>query len=395
MRSRSIFLALVLFTQVRCAAPVVLSSREKQQLLTLSPLPPPPPDPTNRWSDDPKAAALGHDLFFSANLSRDGTVSCSTCHKPGMNFTDGLDVAVGLGKGTRHTPGLLNVAHQKWLTWDGRADSLWSQALHPFETPSEMGLTRAEVMERIAADPLLHGKYRSVFGPFPASDQPHEIDKAFAQVGKAIAAYERMLRSDPAPFDRWIERVRAGNDGPTQDFGVDAIRGAKLFVGRARCFDCHNGPTFSDGQFHFIGAPLADDALPTDRGRIDGVARLRQDPFNAAGTWSDDPSGARARVTLATEANPEQWGQFRTPSLRQIDRTAPYMHQGQMKSLEEVIRFYSTLEGAALLDHHSESVLRRLDLSPQETADLIAFLHGLTGDYNSNPPITVPTTRSP
>jgi cytochrome c peroxidase len=386
---------LLALTMVGCTTAAPLTAQEKRQLLSLSPLPAPPPDPTNRWADDPRAADLGRDLFFDARFSADGTVSCATCHRPGRDFTDGRELARGLGDGTRHTPGLANIAQQPWLTWDGRADSLWSQALHPFESPREMGMSRGEIIRIISEDAVLHGKYRGVFGPFPASDDPQGVDRAFAQVGKAIAAYERTIRTRPSAFDRWIERVRRGDESPVEYFGADAVRGARLFVGRARCIQCHNGPNFSDGQFHMIGVPLAGEAMDTDRGRIDGVAKLRQDPFNAAGAFSDDPDGPRAAVTRATEPDPQQWGQFRTPTLRNVARTAPYMHQGQVQSLQEVIRFYSTLEGATALDHHGESTLVRLDLTPQESADLLVFLQCLTGEVEAANPAPAPGTTAP
>lgn len=351
----------------------------KERLLKLGPLPAPPTDPTNRWSDDPKAAELGRWLFHEPRLSRNGEVSCATCHQPELGFADGRSLAKGLGTGARHTQSLLNAAHQRWLTWDGRADSLWSQALHPFESPLEMGLSRGEVIERVRAIEQLRTRYESVFGALPAAEDTKGVQIAFGRVGKAIAAFERRLVTGPAPFDRWLEAVRAGRDAPIDGFGADAIRGARLFVGKADCVRCHAGPLLSDGEFHLIGVPSKDGGLPTDRGRLDGVDRLRKDPYNAAGPHSDDPNGVRARWTAATQPDPETWGRFRTPSLRSAAASPPFMHQGQLASLEDVVRFYDTLEGATSLDHHSERVLEPLGLTEQERSDLVAFLKGVHG----------------
>ena len=356
-----------------------LTPAVRERLLRLGPLPAVPADPTNRWADDPAAAELGRWLFHEPRLSRNGEISCATCHQPDLGFADGRAIAKGLETGTRHTQTLLNAAHQRWLTWDGRADSLWSQALHPFENPLEMGLSRAEVIERVRKIEPLRARYEAVFGKLPSPDDAKGIDVAFSRIGKAIAAFERRLVTGPAPLDRWLDAVRGGSDAPVQDFGPDAIRGAILFVDKADCVRCHAGPLLSDGEFHMLGVPQKDGGLPKDRGRLEGIERLKRDPYNAAGAFSDDPQGARARWTTATAPDPEAWGRFRTPSLRSAAASPPFMHQGQFASLEEVVRFYDTLEGATSLDHHSELVLQPLQLSEQERSDLVAFLKAVQG----------------
>lgn len=356
-----------------------LDQAVRQRLMRLGPLGPAPIDPTNRWSGDERAAELGRWLFHEPRLSRDGSVSCSTCHRADHGFAEPRALARGLGEGTRHTQSILNAAHQRWLTWDGRADSLWSQALHPFTNPLEMGLQPAEVIERIRGIDPLRQRYEAVFGPMPAAADAQATQVAFANVGKAIGAFERRLVTGPSPFDRWLERVHAGDASPIDGFGEAAIRGAVLFVGRADCVRCHAGPLLSDGEFHMIGVPSAGGAAPTDRGRLEGVERLQADPCNAAGRFSDDPDGTKARVTRATRPDPEAWGRFRTPSLRSAAVTPPYMHQGQLATLAEVIRFYDTLEGATSLDHHAERVLEPLGLSEGQRSDLEAFLRGVQG----------------
>lgn len=345
------------------------------------PLGAPPPDPTNRFSESDAAAELGHRIFFDARFSASGTVSCASCHDPGHGFADTKRLAVGEGLGTRHSLGVLNAAHQRWLTWDGRADTLWGQALQPFEAANEMNLPRQRVIELVADDAGLSAGFRAAFGAPPPGKgaSAAEVDAAFAKVGKSIAAYERRLQSGPSPYDRWWTRRAAGDAGADQELGEDQRRGLLLFFGKANCFQCHHGPLFSDGEFHMIGAPTADGGPPRDPGRYAVVDRVRTDPFNAAGPHSDDPQGRQATISASLVNSPDRWGEFRTPSLRNVAQTPPYMHEGQLRSLADVVRFYSTLEGASALDHHREMVLRRLDLTPSERADLVAFLSALTG----------------
>jgi cytochrome c peroxidase len=340
-----------------------------------------PADPTNRFAESVAAAELGHRLFFDARLSASGTVSCATCHEPARGFSDPRPLAVGEGIGPRHSMTVLNAAHQRWLTWDGRADTLWGQAVQPFETAHEMGSTRAKVLGVVRGDAALRDRWRAAFGEDvpPADAGPAAVDAAFAKAGKALAAYERKLTSGPSAYDRWWTRRAAGDAGADEELSEAERRGLALFFGRANCFQCHHGALFSDGEFHNIGMPPRGGGMPNDAGRYAVVERLRDDPFNAAGPHSDDREGAQARISRSLVNSPERWGEFRTPGLRNAAVTAPYMHAGQKATLADVVRFYSTLEGATQLDHHRESVLRRLDLSEREQADLVAFLGALTG----------------
>jgi len=360
------------------------------------PLGAPPPDPTNRWADSEAAAALGHLLFFDERLSASGTVSCASCHLPERGFSDPRPLAVGEAKGPRHSMTVLNAAHQRWLTWDGRADTLWSQAVQPFEVPHEMNLPRERVLAAIAADRHERAAWRAAFGKDPpAEGAPRaEVDAAFAKVGKAIAAYERRLVSGPSAYDRWWTRRAAGDPGADAELTEAQRRGLVLFFGKANCHQCHHGALFSDGEFHNIGVPPPGGGRPTDPGRYAVVDRVREDPFNAAGPHSDDPDGAQARISASLVNGPERWGEFRTPSLRNVAITGPYMHAGQMAGLDDVLHFYSTLEGATQLDHHRELVLRRLDLTGGELSDLSAFLEALTGTPAPEPWGSAPAGRN-
>jgi cytochrome c peroxidase len=386
---------------------IQFSDAERIRILQHSPLPPAPADPTNRVADDPAAARLGQHLFFDPRLSGNGQVSCATCHDPARAFTDGRPIAVGLEEARRNTPSIWNAAHQRWLFWDGRADSLWAQALSPIEDDKEMRGSRLRVARLVHEDPLLRELYAAVFGPLPGllqvpglpddakpipaspQDARHAawmaiseadrdaVNQVWADVGKAIAAYERRLIAGRAPFDIFAEGLREGDATKLEALSPAAQRGLRLFIGRANCRLCHSGPNFSDGEFHNIGMPDRRGGIGRDSGRYAGLEHLAADPFNAAGPYSDHRSGEAAERTRATIRPPETWGQFKTPSLRNVTLTAPYMHQGQMTSLREVLSFYSTLEDAVQAGHHRESILVPLNLSEEETSDLIAFLESL------------------
>jgi cytochrome c peroxidase len=380
---------------------------EVRRILQLSPLGPPPAD-SNRFAADPRAARLGRMLFFDPRLSLDGATSCATCHDPARGFADGRPLPAGAERHGRHTPSLWNVAYNRWYFWDGRADSLWAQALEPLERASELGGGRLRAAWLIAGDPALRSAYEEVFGPppdlgaarllaagGPLSDDPAEVaawgalpaadraavDQVFVHAGKAIGAYERLLVSRRAPFDRFVEALRRGDEATMRAALTPAARrGLRLFVGRAGCRLCHGGPNFTDGEFHDTGVPSRAPGSPRDAGREAGIVLLRASPFNAAGRWNDDPAGPAAQRLEFLADRPETRGRWKTPTLRNVARTAPYMHQGQLRTFEQVLAHYSTLRGAAFADGHRETVLRPLALSDGEIADLVAFLESLTDE---------------
>jgi cytochrome c peroxidase len=259
-------------------------------------------------------------------------------------------------------------------------------------------------------DPELNNRYAKIFGAIPLSlaDLPararpigdsqsveawerltpvdqDRINRVVANTGKSLAAFQRTLRGGPSRFDRWAEAISKGSD-ERSILNASELRGLVLFFGKAECWECHSGPLLSDGEFHNIGIPVAE-GLPRDPGRYDGSLLVREDPFNAAGQYSDDVDGRQAILSRGVKRDPDAWGAFRTPTLRGVGRTPPYMHDGSMPDLESVIRFYSTLEGAVQLGHHQESVLSPLDLDAGEIKDLAAFLRTLAGP---GPNIDVP-----
>ena len=390
-------------------APPTFSERDRARIAKLSPVGLPPLDPTNRFSGDERAARLGQQLFFEPALSRGGEHACASCHVPEKGFTDGRPVAVALGEGTRRTPPLWNLAYGRWYFHDGRADSLWAQALGPLENPLEMGNDRVAVLRVIASRADLREPFEGLRGPlppledaarFPAHARPQRgaepdeasraweamseadreaTNRAFADVGKMLAAYERQLVSRDAPFDRFVEGLLEGDAEKRAALSSSAQRGLQLFLGKGQCRLCHNGPNFTDGEFHGLGLAPRGGGMPTDPGRYAGVERLLADPFNATGPYSDAPEGEAARSLAGLGRTAASWGEFKTPSLREVTRRAPFMHAGQLATLDEVLRFYSTLEGAAPLHQHQEQILQPRDFSEEELADLLAFLASLEG----------------
>ena len=399
---------------------VVFTPDELARVYRRSPLGELPPEPTNRVADSAAAAALGQFLFFDPRLSANGEIACATCHRPERGFSDGQAVAKGLAPGRRNTPTLLNAALNHWFFWDGRADSLWSQALQPLEGPREEGGDRLHIAHLVAADPVLGAAYQRVFGLPPALDDtarfpPHarpdpdprspmtqawqgmapadrtEVNRVFSNLGKAIEAYERKLVSGPSPFDTFVEGLRSGDPAKGAALSPAAARGLKLFVGAANCAACHTGPALSDGEFHNLGLPLLP-GVELDRGRADGMALLRADIFNAAGRFSDEPTGT-AKLRLGSLPPPQsQLGLFKTPSLRNVALTAPYMHDGRFATLPEVLEFYAQGKAAThgrFLGTRDANLSLVPRLIPDQRADLVAFLVALTG---TPPPsvLTVP-----
>ena len=344
--------------------------------LRLANLPAPPPDLGNRFGDDPRAAALGEKLFFEARLSRNAEVSCATCHQPDRGFTDGRARSVGLAALDRNAPSLLDVAYLRWFFWDGRADSLWSQALVALVAPKEMGADQEAVVSLLRDDPELSESYAAAFDVEPKrAGDPH----VFAKVGKALAAYQRSLRSAPTRFDAYVEALVAGDPFGGNALSAREAAGLALFVGRAGCVSCHLGPLFSDGGFHNIGTGPGVDGRPPDRGRAAAEVLLAS-PWNCRSQLADpvepSPSCAHLERIAAAEVPALLEGAFRTPGLRGLQQTAPYMHDGRFADLDQVLRHYLNPPDKATLPHELPA---QLDLSPGEISHLKAFLMALTG----------------
>jgi cytochrome c peroxidase len=353
------------------ARPISWTPKERRAIheLSLANLPRAPRDPSNRVADDPRAAKLGHRLFFDRGFSANGRVSCSSCHMPKRGFQDGRPRGRGLGTTPRRTMPLAGVAYARWLFWDGRRDSLWAQALTPLENRLEHGITRAFAARRIRSH--YRRAYEAVFGPLP---RPDRVDLVFANMGKAIAAYERRLRPAPATFDRFAAALALHDDAAAaRILSPSAARGLRLFVGRGRCTNCHFGPLFTNGEFHNTGVPQ--DAAAPDRGRAGGVRQVVADPFNCLGRFSDARPQDCAALRFVVTSGPQLAGEFKVPSLRDVASRAPYTHAGRFRTLRQVLEHYRRAPRAPI----GRTELKPLSLSDAQLDDLEAFLRTLDG----------------
>jgi cytochrome c peroxidase len=383
-------------------------------------------------------------------------LSCASCHDPrhaGSDFTSQPNtVSIGAGWYDVNIQQTLNSAYYPILYWNGRTDTLWAQAAQVMESAVSMNGHRMKSFW-VVADPVYAADYAAIFpdGPavqelaarltapaadaaiaayqaqyaaLPNADQA-TVTRAHVNVAKAIAAYEWLLSSDDSPFDQYV----AGVTGAEAAFPPAAQRGLKLFVGRASCIDCHNTPLFSDGKFHDIGIPQQGEHVPTvaacTTGKCDcvssgeagpgtagaclpigafaGTEKLATQPFRR-GTTFDDNFASNPELAPPAPASPEpRWiGAWRTPSLRDVALTAPYMHDGALSTLADVVWHYD--QGGAEGDVIGTSELAPLLLSAQDRDDLVAFLQTLTGtpgpaDLIQPPPaavlVGVPTTCTP
>lgn len=378
--------------------PAAWTAEEIEQLrsLSLAELDPLPADPTNRVADDPRAVRLGHRLFFDARLSSNGKVSCASCHVPSREFQDGTPLATGVGTTARRTMPVAGTAYAPFLFWDGRKDSLWSQALGPLESPVEHGGSRAQYAHVVAAN--YRAEYEALFGPLPdltgvprvagpvadpAASQAWKsmteaqrvaVTSVFANIGKSIAAYERRIEYGPSRFDRYVDALLRNGTAPRNVLTADETAGLRLFLGKANCTQCHNGPLFTNNEFHNTGVP-ARPGLEPDRGRMNGAAGVLADEFNCRSRWSDAKPEQCAELDFLVAGAPELERAYKVPSLRNVAERAPYMHAGQLATLDDVVAHYNRAPAAS----SGETELTPLQLNADEVRQLTAFLRTLSG----------------
>lgn len=298
------------------------------------------PIPSDNLQFDAKVE-LGKLLFFDPRLSKGNSVSCAFCHVPAAGFADPRQVSLGVGgkQGGRNAPTALNAAYNHRQFWDGRAGSLEEQALGPIQNPVEMGETLQGVVKKLSKIKGYQTRFRAVFGQDVSPDG----------IAKALAAFERTLISTNSPFDKFMA-------GDKNALSAGAQRGFELFQGKARCVLCHNGPNFTDNKFHNLGVPQ--------------VGPLKEDLGRYSVTKRDADRGA-----------------FKTSSLRSVALTAPYMHTGGFKSLDEVMEFYN--KGGEAVPG-KDAFMSQLNLTEQEKKDLVDFLNSLTGDLTGMAPPRLP-----
>jgi cytochrome c peroxidase len=274
---------------------------------------------------------LGRLLYFDKRLSADSSVSCADCHHPKFAFGDGNAVSTGIKgqKGGRSAPTVFNRAYSLAQFWDGRAATLEEQAKGPMANPIEMGNTHEDLVAKLREIPGYRSRFKTVYG-----NDDIDID----QVAKAIATFERTILSGNSAFDRY-------KAGDKKAMTPEQVRGMEVFFGKGRCDQCHEGINFTTNAYHNLGI----------------------------GTDKPDPDEGRSVVTK----NEADWGAFKTPTLREVARTAPYMHDGSVKTLEEVVDIY---DKGGIPNKNLDTSLRKLNLTAGEKKDLVAFLHALNGE---------------
>jgi len=287
--------------------------------------------------------ALGRRLFFETRLSASGETSCATCHVPARAFTDGRSIARGDrgAVGRRNSPTLLDRAYGRTQFLDGRAATLEQQALLPLTNPVELANSPDEIVARLSAEQSYRRAFARVFGSEGVS---------LARLASAIASFERTLVAGDSPVDRALVQ---GDSGALPEA---ALRGLRLFLGKANCVVCHEPPRFTEERFHNTGVAWKKGALQ-DSGRYSVTHRA------------------------------EDLGAFKTPTLRNVELTAPYMHDGSLATLEDVVAFYNR---GGNPNPNRDPLLRPLDLSAGERAEVVEFLRSLTGPQARTPPSSCP-----
>ena len=340
------------------------------------PWPPPPVrDPSNRVSGTPAGIALGEHLFNDPRLSGEGRMSCATCHQAGREWSDGLVKGKGTAELDRRTPSLWNIGYLHWFGWDGAGDSLWAQSIRPLLDPREMNGGAARPGELLRGDPALACGYEKAFGEKPGADD----ERLLVDTAKVLAAFQATLVSPRTPFDDFRDALVAGDRERAAHYPVSAQRGLKLFIGEANCNLCHLGPRFTNGEFGDIGIPFFVRPGEVDPGRLGGLGRLATSPFNLLGKYNDDATGNNTRRTRHVQRQHTNFGEFRVPGLRQVGRGGPYMHNGSVLTLEDVVKHYSEVSPDRL---HSDGtpLVRPLGLTKDQSADLVAFLRSLDAE---------------
>lgn len=404
------------FAGTACTDDGDLTDEERATLETmvLDDSTPIPVSMTNRFADNPKAAELGQTLFFDKRFIT-GAGNCRSCHDTTLGGADtktrGQTTLFGTASLSRNTPTIFNVAFLPGINhWGGNFTALWS-------VPSDVGSSALEQAHFMYNDPYYRATYEELFGPMPdlndtvrfpavggyktmawmgmAPDDQKAMGRFTTNVGKSLEAYQRKFIDKNAAFDRYM-------NGDEKAMTPSAVRGAKLFIGKAGCNECHNGPNFSDFDFHNVGVPQG--VLARDFGFIAAGAFQSTYPFNANSEFSDDPDYgsqlaanimpvATADLPMVCGTNPMPGcGAFKTARLRSVALTAPYMHTGGFTDLWDVVAFYNEGAGTDGYVGHRDAAIRPLYLSDDEITDIVAFLTSLTGEPIPDQFAKCPTT---
>ncbi len=301
-----------------------------------------------------KAIELGKRLFFDRRLSGDGTMSCATCHIPDMAFTDGMEISLSYPttKNWRNTPTVINSVLHRYFFWDGRAKTLEEQAPFPIMSSFEMNLNLDYLEEKIRQVPEYNRDFKDALNE----------EVSLKGIAKALAAFQKSLISRNAPLDRYLK-------GDTNALSEDAKKGMELFVGKAGCIKCHYGKALMDNKFHHLGVPERPEHIEDPQ-----IAITRRFVAKIHG-YKDYKLLKEDLGRYLITKDKKDWKAFKTPSLREVSKTAPYMHNGYYQSLEEVIDFFNRGGG------EGNKALRPLNLTTTEKAYLKTFLiEALTGE---------------
>lgn len=360
-------------------------------------------DATNRVVDNKSAAILGKSIFFDKRFSSNQKISCASCHQPALYFTDGLKTAKGIEPTSRNTPTIVNASESHWFFHDGRSDSLWSQALGPLENIKEHGGNRSLYAHTVFNDPKLKQLYEKVFhklpdlsnhNKYPLNAAPinntplintwekmHQKDRelittVFVNIGKSIAAYEQFLKPGSSRVDNYIKNLVSSNHSNLNKIlSTNEANGLRLFIGKANCTICHIGPTFSDSEFHNI-ATVGIENKPYDWGRYNGAKEVLKSEFNCKSKYNDSKDTKCDELKYISIDAHETMASFKTPSLRNVSKTAPYMHDGQFADLASVMVHYDDADKLVL----GNKDLLAVELSKQNQSDLVAFLNALDSE---------------
>jgi cytochrome c peroxidase len=397
-----IFFMTIALAQAKDVTHGEFTSSEQKVILSHGPWPMPwSGDPTNKSSGNVSAIDLGERLFFDKKMSLKANLACSSCHIPEYNWTDGLKRGVGQAEVPRNTSSMMNLRYQNWFAIDGAADSLWSQNIRPMLDSKELASTAAHVARYVRNDPDLACRYEN---SLDQKAQSQDEASVLVGVGKVIAAFIESLVTDLSPFDAYRNALARSDQSAADLYPKAARRGLKVFLGKGECENCHSGPLFTNGEFKNIGsARLNDGTVPADTGRFDGIHKVLGSQFNLASQYNDDTSRRSVERLTQLKVQSHHKGQFKVPSLRNVGYTGPYMHHGELSSLEQVMAFYSASDVNLLRSNTASVVGKPLLLSRAEQDDLVAFLRSLDmerapswrGKEYADPPCNLNTVTAP
>jgi len=369
-----LYCAALMFSATAAGEEISFSATQKSLIASFAPWPDTvPADAGNEYSGSAWAQKLGAQLFNDPVLSSSQQISCATCHQSQHGLADGDPVAIlGSQAHVRNTQGLHNVGMQRWFGWDGGADSLWAASLRPILSDIEMASSIEPLAKRLRGTSYLIDTLENN----NIDTRGWDDETLMVSVAKFLGAYMRTLVSGETPFDEFVSALLRG-DTTQSNYSASAQRGMKLFFGEGNCFVCHFGPNFSNGEFHDIGRPFFTGVGQVDPGRFSGIQRLKSDRYSLVGPFNGTNKESDKLKTRTVKSGQVNFGQWRTPSLRNLKQTAPYMHDGSLETLRDVIDYYADID-VDRLHSKGESILKPFNWTDVQREDLVEFLESLS-----------------